>query len=369
MFGEKMELLILKVQKYRKYLYVAVGLIWILVSILLIHLLKQPSVMVKELYNNDIMQNTSFAYQADVLPYSLHPSGGIIDITSATFTEVTRDIIIHIQSSIKAERPIRIRGSKKIILRLVAEDLWEKEYILSDETSFQLEGTENLIVDTDYSIKLQDLIAFMEQLEKEVNTRPGRYTFQIEPVISGVIIDGDYQVPIDLYAYTTLEYSQAQILITGEKEFTKSTPIISTQTIEQSFGFLGLTTSLLFAKYLFTGLYLAILSAIIIRIVQSIRRNKSEASEVQLINKKYKLRFIDLLQELDASEYQEIPLDSFQGLLTISDERDSPILRYEDSLRVIYYVLADGYHFLYRLNKQEEKLDLHRDPIIYKEVL
>lgn len=349
MSGDKMAHIKKFIKANIKILYIGAITICLLYTVFTLHILRLPTEIAEETDKNNITQETIFNYKADLTPFALNPDGGIVDFDQRTFTKVTNDIIVHISSSIKSDKPISINGTKKVVLKLLAEELWEKEYLLDPETKFSFEGHDNILIDDDYKIGLNDLSSFIKVVEQEINTRPGRYVFEVKPIITGVIHYNGKEIPIDLLSQSNIEYSDTQITVGEEKTFTKATPIADTIVIPQKVKVLGNELSVISAKYIFTITNLIILLSLILGTVYMVRKSKSNQSETENIDKKYKARLINVMQEVNESKHERITLDSFTSLITISDEKECPIFRYEDKAKVVYYTATEGYVFVYEV--------------------
>lgn len=349
MNGEKITHIKKLIKSYRKFLYITAIIIWIASTIFTVQILMLPTEIAEETNRNNINQETIFNYKADLIPFALSPDGGIVGFEQRTFTKVTKDIILHINSSIRSDKSIKINGTKKIVLKLLADELWDKEYLLEPETGFSLEGSNSNVIDEDYKIGLGELIDFIKVVEQEINTRPGRYVFEIKPVISGTISHNGKEIPIDLASQATIEYSDTQITVGEEKSFTKTTPITDTIIIPQKYSMLGKEMSVINAKFLTAIMNLIIFLSLLFWSIRIIRSNKSSLTEVQRIDKKYKVRLINVMQESNKPIHERIDVDSFDALITISDEKECPILRYQNKDKVVYYVVNEGYTYLYEI--------------------
>lgn len=333
----------------KKIFYIAAVIIWISSTILTLYILRLPTEITEEADKNEIIQELAFIYKADLIPFSLIPDGGIIEFDKRTFTRVTNDIIVHINSHIKSDKPVKIKGTKKVVLKLLAEELWEKEYLLEPETSYSLEGTHNILIDDDYQIGLNDLVSFIEVVEQEISNRPGRYIFEVKPIITGVINYNGKEIPIDLASQSNIEYSDTQITVGEEKTFSRSTPITDTIVIPQKVNILGKEIYVLNAKYLITITNIVIFLSLLISTIHTIRVKKLTEPEVHKIDKKYKARLINVMQDVNESKHERIVLDSFTSLITISDEKECPIFRYENNEKVVYCTTTEGYVFIYEV--------------------
>ena len=55
------------------------------------------------------------------------------------------------------------------------------------------------------------------------------------------------------------------------------------------------------------------------------------------------------MQDVNESKHERIVLDSFTSLITISDEKECPIFRYESNEKVVYCTTTEGYVFAYEV--------------------
>ena len=347
----------------KKFIYGLAIILWIILTIFIFNILMHPIEIVEEIKENNITQKTVFTYRADVLPFSLKPTGGLTDIEESVFTKTVKDIVLHIKTSIKADRPVSINGTKKVILKLIAEDLWDKEYILGQEEAFEMDDTDNNIIDEDFIIDIKELVRFMEKIETEIDARPNRYILEITPIIDGTITYNDKEIPIEQDAKTSLNYSQTQICVNEKSGSIKATPIITESIIPQVLNIVGLKIPMKLAKYLFGSIYLVISIISILMGIYHFDEYRSRLSEVQIIDKKHNKRLINIMQEINESAKDKVILDSFRSLIKISDEKEIPILCYKDRNKAIYYAIDGRYIFLYSIdNTFVEDLDLKIHP-------
>lgn len=355
MFKEKANLLIKILRKMKRVIYYIIGVLWLAATIFIIYITRLPVEITEEIHENNIVQETVFSYKSDVIPFTLNPTGGITDINKGTFTKVTKSIVLHINSYIESDKPIKVNGTKKVILKLIAEDLWDHEFLLDEEISFNMEGLTNKIVDDDYIVDLGQLTNFIKSVEDEISIRTGKYTFEIKPVINGIIIYDGKEIPIDQSAQTFVDYSQTQIKVSEENKFSKIIPIISTSIIQQKCNVLGKEIPLTKARYIFTGIYLIILTILIIVAISRVRAKKLKCSEADIIDKKHKVRLINVTNEGNTFHFEKIILGSFTELLRISDEKEALIFRCANFGKIAYYVMDDGYIFLYEADNPLEQ--------------
>ncbi|MEH7111528.1 hypothetical protein V7124_03990 [Neobacillus niacini] len=342
----------LKNKKQKKYIYsILVGLS-VLTTGLFFYILLLPEETTETNTENNIIQETVFSFKADVEPFVLHPEGGIINVENGSFTKVTNDLIVHINSNIISDKPIKVKGSKEVGLNLIAADLWHKQMILGKEDSFELEGTSINLMDEDYPINLKQLVSLMNEVEESINIIPANYIFEIMPMITGKVIYNDKEIPIDHNAHTNIEYSKVQITVGNETSFKTTTPILSKSPKQLVFYFFGMEVSLFLVKVASVVIYLVLLAAGLKFIHQFKANDPIISSEKEKIDKKYKARMVTVLQSgittIDSNKRAVV--DSFSSLLKISDEKDALIFTFEDSDRGIkvYYVIDEGYLFIYQ---------------------
>ncbi len=137
--------------------YGVLFLLWALLLVISLFALSKPlNIEEKNLVNN-IIQKTYFDYSTDLLPSLLHPNGGTIEGEGPIFTNITKSINLLIDSRIIADKPVKVEGTHRITYRLISENSWEHDYNLRDEQRFELEGTDNTLIDGHFSIPIEDI--------------------------------------------------------------------------------------------------------------------------------------------------------------------------------------------------------------------
>lgn len=329
--------------------------LFILFTFIVLFTISHPNHVLNETVENNITQATNFVYKADILPYTLNTTGGISDIDKTIFTKITKDIIVNVKSGINADKEITVVGTRKLVMKLIAEELWEKEYVLSPEENFELVGTDNLIFHEDYNLNLKELQNLIEQVGKEISTSPSSYRIEIIPIISGTIAFQDQVIPISINANSSFDYSETIIRLNEENEISQSMPVMNTTVTPQVLQLAGMKLPMGMVKLIIGLLYFSLLIFIGYKFYYYLKYCRPIPSKEQQIDKKYKNRFINVMNELNTSTYEKIELDSFLALVKISDEKDSLILRYDGSKTVSYYLIDARYVYIYQIIKENDK--------------
>lgn len=344
---------------FNKWIIGGLGVLFIISTILACRALRQPSRIQERVVENIISQYTYFNYKAEVVPCTLFPKGGVVEPEEAMYTAITKAIHLNITSIIKSGQPVSVQGVRRVFVRLIAEGLWERQFVLEAREEFSLEGNENKLVEKDYIINIDDITEYIGKVEEEIVIRPDKYLLNIKPEIEGNVIYDGNKFPIDSTPEISFEFSD-QIKRIGEKEFTKETPVETLISINQSFKMLNVSIPLVTARILFPAISLIILGIIIFGGYRIRGTDKKDVFEASKIEKKYnnKLTFID--RNISVLNKITVNVKSFKSLIQLADDKEQPLLRYKSSDigRVFYYVIDGDCVYSYSANDKGENLSL-----------
>lgn len=294
-------------------------------------------------YMNNIQQKTDYSYKIDVIPSSLYPYGGTITPEHRIFTKITENLIVSISSMIRAEKPVLVEGSYKIIIKLVAEDLWEKEYnIIISNQKINIEGTEISLINDAVRIPIHDILEYTQIMEQELGYSSDRYLISINPIIEGTIKAGNKSNPIASPPELTFSLTSRDISLIGEKSFVNDNPVQETEVLVSDYNFMGFSIPLSIARLVSFILTLGPLTYISLYTVNALRNQKENTYESVAIDLKYKNRLINLKRSFDYSDKYILIVDDFKSLVRIADEKELPILRFEASAVSVNYFVING---------------------------
>lgn len=305
---------------------------------------QQPLQIEERVEENNISFKTTFEYKASVQPCTLYPQGGIVVPDEAIFSNITDKLLVKVNSTVEADKPVKVDGTKKVLLTLTADRYWERSFILEQDTPINLEGTINSIINKEYSINLVDIRNYIEQVAGELKLQPSSYLLRIRPILEGQVIYGEEKIQLDRELELTFDYTDSVIRLNkdAQLEFFKETPIIMSDIIEQSFILFGKEYPLVAARYTFSVISLGSLIFILVNLAKKIRIKRLMVTNITKIDKKYKGRIINLERELDVKDKICITIDSFKSLLKIADEREQPVFRKLASQDLAHYYVVDG---------------------------
>lgn len=340
------------------------ALLWIVISLLFISIIKKPNVKDEILQVNYIEQNTDFKLQALIKPYVLKPNGGIIDLDKFSFTKVTKDIILNINTIINSYEAVYINGKKKVLLNLIAPDLWEKEFILFPETSFNYQGNAMSIFDDDLSLDLSTITKFINDMEESIETRSGEYILDIKPIIEGTIQYKETIIPIDQSASTQLVLSFPQISLEGDVAFKKATPLTESSIIQQYVNIFNLNIPMQLIKSVFAVIY-AMYTALLVYIIYLAFKSRRKLTETEIIEKKFKNRILPLKDDIGLDKYANVILSSFISLVKLSDEKDTFIIKYDNFIKktINYYVIDGRFLYIYQILYDEQDITIQNKDV------
>lgn len=347
------------IPKRSKVTYGIAAVFLLIFAVLMILSVCQPGQIEQVYYENAIRHKTSYEYKVDVMPSSLYPSGGVITPEGKVFTKITKGIRVNPSSLIIADKPVSVKGSYSIILKLAAEDYWEKDFaILKSNTPFELNGTDNAFLEAEVYIPVDDLLSFIEKLEEELGVAPSQYLLKVQPIVEGIITASDDAIPIDPIPEMTFSLNRRELVLMGEKEFEKEIPVKKMGVSAADFNALGVAVPLAAARITFSLISLFILIYLSIPIMNGIKHRRDGMPESAVIDRRYRKRLIHLKDKVDLTVEHILSVDDFDSLIRIADEKELPVLRYEDAdSNKIYYVIDGQCVYSYKPCSIEDKKD------------
>lgn len=326
-----------------KWFYCVIGILCLLSMLLSYKAIIQPLQIEQKSITNTINQKVSFNYNVEVLPSTLYPQGGIVETKDAILTRIVKSIRLHLESSVKSDKLVEVDGMEKVTLLVIADGLWEREFPLTQEKKISFKGTDNKIIKEDIIVDVASIAAYIQKVEKETEIRPERYLLKVQPRIDGNIVFENNIIPLDTSFEMVFEYSSYIVKPIGEKEFIKATPIEEVTMLVNNFKLFKTTIPLSTAKYLFPLLSISFLIAIIFGVLSNKKKSKDIKPEATIIDGKYGNRLTYLENKLNSGSKVVISLKSFKPLTRISDEKEIPILRFNnEDINEVTYCVIDG---------------------------
>jgi uncharacterized membrane protein len=303
---------------------------------------------------NTLQQKTEFSYMANVQPSKLYPEGGLVEPDSIIFEKVTKDIPTTIHTSITSVKNIEVEGTFQPTLTIEAGEFWKKELPLGEKQSFQYKGNEQNIVDGTYSINLNEIKDLIETVEEEINVSPDNYLLKVNPNISGNIRYDGNEISVNEGGELIFEYGYNKITLVSEQEFITEIPFENQKAIENTYTILGLTGSLLTVRVLSIISSIILILLLIYRFVMVKENKKARTSEAEKLDQKYASRLVTVTKKIEIVNKSFLILESFDALLQVSDEKELPIFRYEDSNKeeVVYFIIDVDYIFSFEANNK-----------------
>lgn len=345
----------LKRLKNSKLLLVGAVALFMVFAVLSVDALRRPQKIEEKVVSNKIVQKTNFDYKIEVKPCILYPDGGIVSPEGDIISEITKSIKLTVNSDITSEKPVTVKGTQKVTFSLIAENLWERQYVLTQEKPFEMNGMENKIIQSEYVINLQELYDFMEKVQKEIKAYPEKYLIKLKPQLNGNIIFEDKEIPLDTTPEITFEAGSNFIKLldseenqesekkTNGREFIKETPVENINTIYPEYNLFGRNFPIIAVRYGFSITALLLLLFIIYSLKQKIKLPEGKVlSEAEKIDKKYKSRLLFLQGAINKKDKSVFTLQTFKSLINLSDERELPIVRIKNDDMTVSYQVVDG---------------------------
>lgn len=358
----------LKVTGTSNYVYIVTSLFFLTSLIIFFHSISSPASIEKSVDENVIVQETTFDYAAKVQPSTLYRGGIISPGDKPIFTKITDELLVTINSTINTIEPVVISGTSQVDLVIEAEGMWTHIIPLSENKTFQVEGTNNSLLEKTHTIKLQDVFATIENIEEEVGFRASRINFMIAPHFDGEISFKDKKIPIDLNQNLIFESSGLQLTLLSETEFSQTLPIVSKQTISQNYRLFGLELPLSLVRIVSLLVSISLLAFLLIKTKLLSKFKMKPVSEAEKIIKKHKKHLIPVSRKLVLPQKPLIELKSFEALIQISEQKELPILQFEEEKNndlVIFYTIDQEIAYMYEATNQPE-IRIHQSKLVDK---
>jgi len=334
-------------------------LAWIVITIITAHAFTTSQFTEEKLNKNIITQKTVFDYKTKELPYGINGAEGII------FPKTQNVIDVYIEITVNAVEAVKVKGNYSILLKLIAEGLWDRTVTLEDKKYFDNEGETVELINQKLSIDLEKILKDVETISSEViGYGPSKLLLNIVPVIEGDITYENNKIDLESGMAMTFEFSQNQVVLRGEKEYSKQTPVDEVKILEHKINLFGLMIPVPVYRYVSLPVFLIFSGFALLILILKRQEGIEQMTEADQIEKKYKNRLIPIQQPIDYKNKIAIPLESMKSLVRISDELDRGILKYhcDTEGKVFYYVIEDNYLYTYSIdinnryiNNNEEK--------------
>lgn len=328
--------------RFKSWFYGILVLFWAASAVIAITAVGQADEIEVKIFENNIVQNTVFDYKLDVIPCTLYPAGGTITPEGPVFTNITRSIRLKLTSNLKAEDSVEVDAEKRVLIKIVAEDYWERDYMTCTAEKLNLQGMDICLLDEELNILPGEINNYVKKVEEEIQVRPSKYYLKIKPLLTGKVKYKGEEIPIDESPELSFEIRNGLLLQQGEKEYLKESKLERINRVHQDFNLFGVEMPLAAARYLFSLIALFGLLILLNEVIQLMKRRKSMQTEAQKIDKRYHNRIVDVKNKVSSEKKNLLVLESFKALIRIADERELPILRYKHNIESVTYYVADG---------------------------
>lgn len=340
-------------KRYHKSLSKIFAILLILSTILAIYTFMQTATTTIQVNDNTSLIETGYDYQAEIRPNVLFPDGGTVDAGNTIFKKITTAIPFNIKSIIHSDKEVTAKGTHEVQLLIKAGDLWERKFPLEEKQTFEQKGTEISVMDQNYKIDLEQVKTFITRVQDETGINPGQYTLEVLPNTKGTINDAGVEKTFEMQDRLIFQYSYEEILLASEKNFTTMIPFTSSEATAKNFKILGFLMPLNFVR-IGSAAFTIFLLLIFIYLQKNSKANpiKSDALEMEKINKRYANRIIPVSQKIIIANKSIVVLDSFKSIVKISDEKELPIFLEKE--KSIYYIVDGDYLYTYEASKMQE---------------
>lgn len=91
---KKLNLILTSLYRNKKYFYSIIAGLFLISTLIFIHIINLPPFLNQEIKENTISQETIFDVKADISPNILYPNGGLVDLGEGVPTSLINDIIV-----------------------------------------------------------------------------------------------------------------------------------------------------------------------------------------------------------------------------------------------------------------------------------
>lgn len=333
--------------------YILAPLLLITATISILSLIQQATTT-SDINANTTNIETSYNYKATITPNVLYPKGGTIEGEDTIFTRITAGLPLNLKSTINSDKEVTVKGIHQIQVVVNAAGLWERVFPIGKQESFELSGTNMSLIDTAFNIDLNEISAFIRQVEEETEIRAEQYTIEVVPNIEGIIHYAGRDLPIPEQDPLIFQLANEEVVLISEKSSTSITPFTTTEVVTNTFNIFGAAIPLGFIRLLSTLISTLLLIPLVYFFINSkTTYKKSMPTEVDKINKKFRGRIIPIDQKVDTNQKTMIILQSFQDLIKIANEKELPIFCYKVHLdqSATYFIVDGDYLYNYETIK------------------
>lgn len=345
------------VKKAKKpFLIVLMIILCVFSTILTYKAIRTPIELEQKIVKHTIEEKITFDYFVMVKPSTLYPEGGIVTPDKAIFTTLTDRLLLKLNAEISSEKPVKFEGQTGAVYSIIAKGMWERKYELIPIKDIESEGTLHNIFQQEIQFDIPKIMEFLDRVGEETKTRTASNLIVVKPIIQGFIYDINGEKIFEVANTIEIPFEVSGQVITyaaepPEKEFTNTQSIEDTNTIPQSFNIFGREMPVVSARYTFGIISAILLLSLICMFVIGMKNKAKNTSEINTIDKKHKNKIVSVSDRFGFDNMPQLRLDSFKALLQIADEKDEPILRYEDASIVYYYIVGNATIYYYHVLK------------------
>lgn len=336
-------------------------IIFFLSIILTIISFLRPMQLEKEDVINKLEFKTLFDCMIDVKPCILYPDGGLVKPEGFISQKITNSIKLHIDSRVKSDKKVYVKGDKRIVITILADKLWEREFYSTEKESIEKTGDEIVIMDEDVEIDYLKIIENIKKVELEIDQRPQKYSIRIKPVIdikgklngTEKYIDNNAEYKFDLLSNDLKK--QSENLFASIIEFKTYT------SVGGEFKIFNFKFNLFFTRMFCICLMIMMYIILFDKVNAQIRKRLNaffvkKVFEIDSINNRFKYKIFELVNEINTNNHNKYRIASFEAIHYLSDEKEIPIFKFNNyNKKETSYFVIDGnniYEYICENDKQ-----------------
>lgn len=291
---------------------------------------------------------TTFTHRVLPLPSALYPEPTPLENEPFFYMRLLDRLTLEVDSVLTVRPAGEVEGRAEILVRVVAPERWEREFVLRESQPFRSTGpTDRLVLfDHEFPVDLAAYQDFIAVVEEETRVMPrGDYQIVVVPTVElqvrGTAADagadgagagsqdgtgGGPEITERFEFPYTFELAGNTLMPQGQ--LTQSRSAVATRMVTEpgSVAILGLTAGVAAARIL--GLAASAVSAALALAMLSLGQKEARSRpEAERIRRRYRARLLTVRSEDGAMVTGNVlALASFQDLLRVADQLEQSIL-------------------------------------------
>ncbi|HEY8489844.1 MAG TPA: signal peptidase I [Dehalococcoidia bacterium] len=330
---------------------------------LAVYAFRQPAEGPQTVQHRQFTHTVRFDYTAGMVPSPLYPDGVVSSAAPAApgqeagtppeppplFRRLARTLDVGVTYRAVAEEPLELTGQYRADLEIVAEDGWRHTVPLVPPTPFAGQSVAFRV-----PLDLQQVFAFVNQIQGQTGFTPRRYELRLVPTIEVAGQAGDRPVDGRYAPAFTMAMDAVQLTLAPALEYSQPQQTGETVQADRHAGLLGLSLPVKALRVLGAAGAAAGLLATGIAAAAVVRRLGKESERIRM---RFGSRLVSVSRAEFHGDEQRIRVASMQDLVRLAEQDGRMILHLEEQEGLHVFAIPDGL-VLYEYVVDERPSDL-----------